>query len=1532
MTSSVKSYSMFTGQTGGTSGTGLDQLVNVVNTDPGLAGANLAGDIAGGAQAANTLNGLLAQAIAATGVGADKVFTAAEVVTLHNYIASHSQAAWNTAHGVGTASIETGFYLVEGDGGTTRYRGEGLVDTVAGGIYHIGNTIQNGHFLNQDGSAGVSTEQVASWLTQFYTDHSTTGTGLDRLTDQMMADSGLARNNPEAKIEAGVDAANGILKLIAQGIAATGVGADGNISQDDVRAVHDWIRADPGRYASFVALHGDDENGVETGFHLIQGDGGSTTMFGENLVNTVADGMFHIGFEYSSDGTRFVNEDGNDNQTIEDVANWINYYFSDQSSTGTGLDRIADTIMIDRGLARNTDAGQITDGAKAADGLNHLMVDAITATNANADGWITSDDLYKMNAWVRADDDRFVHFLELHGDDEGGDETGFHLVQGDGGSTEYFGRNLINTIADGMYHIGFEIENGRFLNEDGNSNQTLSDVSAWLNYFYGGKTITYGTDAGDKITGTTASEHILGEDGNDSIDGGGGGDLIYGGWGDDQVKGGAGTDLIYGEGGRDTLDGGQDGDIYRVSGSEDDGWCGFGDYDTYKDTGTQGIDVIQAVGPGDVDIGLAAFGPTSGIERIDATAAGGAVRIVGDWNANALDFRSVQFIGSITIDGGYGNDTIYGTAGNDTIVGGGGDDRLDGAGGSDSYRVTGNEAGGWDSFAGYDTYADSGAAGTDTIVAIGDEQVDVGLKQFGASNGIEVIDGTQALGGVRLLGDWGANTLDFRSTSFVGRNVTIDGGYGDDTIYGTAGKDTIVGGGGDDRLDGAGGSDTYRVTGNEAGGWDSFSGYDTYADSGASGTDTIVAIGDEEVDIGLRRFGPSSGIETIDGTQTLGVVRLLGDDNNNLLDFRGTTLVGGNIVIDGGYGNDTIYGTTGNDLIAGSGGDDRLDGGAGSDSYLVTGNEAGGWSSFAGSDTYADTGASGIDTIVAIGDEDVDIGLAKFGPTTGIEVIDGTNTLGTVRLLGDWNANLLDFSATSFIGGNIVIDGGYGNDTIVGTADDDSIAGGGGDDLLNGAEGSDTYVVTGNEAGGWSSFSGYDTYADTGTGGTDTIAARGDGDVDIGLADFGPANGIEIIDATGALGTVRLLGDGDSNSLDFSGVAIIGSNVVIDGGYGDDTIIGTAGDDVIAGGGGNDLLDGADSSDTYRVSGTQAGGWSSFAGFDTYADSGSGGTDTIEAVGIGNVDIGLAGFDASSGIEVIDATGVSGIVRLLGDWSSDVLDFSGVTLIGSKIVIDGAGGNDEITGNGAANTIVGGLGQDSMDGGDGGDTYLVTGNQAGGWSSFADFDTYTDTGTSGVDTIKAVGVGKVDIGLDGFDTDSGIEVIDATGVTGAKAQVRLVGSWDDDSFDFSGVTILGNKVVIDGGGGDDTVTGSAGADIITGGEGNDELAGGLGKDSFLFNSKLNKWGNVDTITDFSAPDDTIQLDHLIFKKAGAVGFLKASDFVIGTKALDASDHIIYNLTTGDVFYDADGSGKGAATLFMHLNSGLNITAADFQIV
>ncbi|MBK8084226.1 MAG: hypothetical protein IPK28_10600 [Devosia sp.] len=165
-----------------------------------------------------------------------------------------------------------------------------------------------------------------------------------------------------------------------------------------------------------------------------------------------------------------------------------------------------------------------------------------------------------------------------------------------------------------------------------------------------------------------------------------------------------------------------------------------------------------------------------------------------------------------------------------------------------------------------------------------------GCWSFGASSGIERIDGTKALGTVRLVGDWNANVLDFRTTSLVGTNIVIDGGHGGDTIYGSAEANTIVGGGGNDVLNGGDGGDTYRVTGNQAGGWSSFQDYDTYADTGASGIDTIAALGVGNVDIGLVSFGASSGIERIDGTGTLGTVRLVGDWSANLLDFRTTSL------------------------------------------------------------------------------------------------------------------------------------------------------------------------------------------------------------------------------------------------------------------------------------------------------------------------------------------------------------------------------------------------------------------------------------------------------------------------------------------------------------------------------------------------------------------------------------------------------------------------------------------------------------------
>ena len=59
-----------------------------------------------------------------------------------------------------------------------------------------------------------------------------------------------------------------------------------------------------------------------------------------------------------------------------------------------------------------------------------------------------------------------------------------------------------------------------------------------------------------------------------------------------------------------------------------------------------------------------------------------------------------------------------------------------------------------------------------------------------------------------------------------------------------------------------------------------------------------------------------------------------------------------------------------------------------------------------------------------------------------------------MRLLGDWQDNLLDFSAITLLG-KMSIDGGGGKDKIIGSAGADAILGGYGADILDGRAGND---------------------------------------------------------------------------------------------------------------------------------------------------------------------------------------------------------------------------------------------------------------------------------------------------------------------------------------------------------------------------------------------------------------------------------------------------------------------------------------------
>jgi hypothetical protein len=330
-----------------------------------------------------------------------------------------------------------------------------------------------------------SVEQVAAWLTQFFTDHSLTGSGLDRITDLIMADVGLPMKTLEADIAGGADAANSINQLIKDGLAA--VGALGRRQSFHRRCDRPQC-LDPRRChtirpvsSNCMAMTRTDRRPATTWSRTTAPQPASSARTWSTPWPTA---IYHIGFQIV-DG-RFRNEDGDANATVSDVADWLNYFLSDASSYGhrTGPHRRHHQGR--RRTCPQLPAADIDGGAGAANALNALILEGIAATGAMADSWITSTDLEAINAWLRADPMRLARFIELHGDDENGSETGYHLVQNDGANTNYFGQNLVNTVADGIYHIGFTIENGRFLNEDGDANATLAERGQLAQLFHQG--------------------------------------------------------------------------------------------------------------------------------------------------------------------------------------------------------------------------------------------------------------------------------------------------------------------------------------------------------------------------------------------------------------------------------------------------------------------------------------------------------------------------------------------------------------------------------------------------------------------------------------------------------------------------------------------------------------------------------------------------------------------------------------------------------------------------------------------------------------------------------------------------------------------------------------------------------------------------------------------------------------------------------------------------------------------------------------
>jgi len=583
-----------------------------------------------------------------------------------------------------------------------------------------------------------------------------------------------------------------------------------------------------------------------------------------------------------------------------------------------------------------------------------------------------------------------------------------------------------------------------------------------------------GGDGADNIDGEGGNDTVSGDGGQDTVDGGGDADTVSGGADNDTVRGGAGDDVVTGDDGDDSLDGGDDNDTL-------DGGLGV----DAIDGGNGGTNIDQLSGSVTGSQNATLTNTTFDVAGlIDTFLSIEQVIIIGGTGSNRLD-ASAYTIGSVTIDGGDGNDTLLGSAGSDSLNGGLGDDSIDagagndialGGGGRDTINGNdGNDTLGGNS--GNDVL--NGGAGFDS--AAGGDGDDV-LSGGDNNDTLEGDLGNDVLmgeaGNDRLIGDAGADLLiggDGVDRAFGNAgNDTLRGGNGRDTLNGGAGRDDLNGEGDKDRLLGGAGRDVLATDG---------SGVDTLNGQG-SGLDSVMFTGTSGDDVFLvENLGSRYRILDLSGSNDRVVVTrtervffdtMDGDDAilvENLATIAGVgvfnlTLGAGNdtvsaalntnanftFVVDAGTGNDTIDTGAGNDNISAGDGDDSVTTGSGDDT-INGGSGADSLNGMAGADVI--DGGTGSDTI--LGGSEADSLVGGAGDDT-IRGNGGEDTIfggdGRDLLFGDEAADDIfgedDADSIAGGGGNDNILGGDGNDVIKGEDGEDFIEGGNGNDTISG--------------------------------------------------------------------------------------------------------------------------------------------------------------------------------------------------------------------------------------------------------------------------------------------------------------------------------------------------------------------------------------------------------------------------------------------------------------------------------------------------
>lgn len=318
---------------------------------------------------------------------------------------------------------------------------------------------------------------------------------------------------------------------------------------------------------------------------------------------------------------------------------------------------------------------------------------------------------------------------------------------------------------------------------------------------------------------------------------------------------------------------------------------------------------------------------------------------------------------------------------------------------------------------------------------------------------------------------------------------------------------------------------------------------------------------------------------------------------------------------------------------------------------------------------------------------------------------------------------------------------------------------------------------------------------------------------------------------------------------------LIGTNRDFFGYGGDDTIHGLAGNDTIEGGDGSNQLFGDDGDDVFPFAG--------YAPQPTIVHSsidGGSGFDTLDFTGVTTPDYEFIGISSNDGVHarvsvaaatIIDSA--TGFEQIIGSTGPLYLQFDDSTTGANhwtaplRIVSHSAAGTDSDIRTGYGDdTVIGGQGLDNV--------YIVGGN-----------DTVTLTGQGGALDVEHVS-GAGDHVIATADPSRGYVLgIDADALTAGPVMFDLAagtGSLGATTFSLHGFesvvvpvsgamsTVLGDNLantlqvsgIVDGRGGDDTISGNALGDSLNGGDGNDII------DGYGYNDVLNGGAGDDQLS------------------------------------------------------------------------------------